>query len=181
MSAYQCHEFFTEALKFTRPHAVDAEHLAGGEWRLFRHLDQRRVVEDHVWRGYSLRRRSLYAICAAWQTACGHNCRQRISASPSASAPRYAVRQAAAAPRRAAPVVRLRSATVRSAGRYSASPAQGESVGGSRSPSARDSAPADTVNRQLIVAHVTDALVVGPAQDLHHVTHPETLIHPVNR
>jgi len=50
MSAYQCHEFFTEALKFTRPHAVDAEHLAGGEWRLFRHLDQRRVVEDHVWR-----------------------------------------------------------------------------------------------------------------------------------
>ena len=41
--------------------------------------------------------------------------------------------------------------------------------------------PADTVNRQLIVAHLSDALVVGPAQDLHHVTHSEALIDPVNR
>ena len=40
--------------------------------------------------------------------------------------------------------------------------------------------PADAVYRELIVAHLTDALIVGATQDFHHVTHPEALVDPIN-
>ena len=39
---------------------------------------------------------------------------------------------------------------------------------------------ANTVDRQLVVAHVADTLVVGTAQHFHHVAHPEALVHAVN-
>ncbi len=39
-----------ETLELACPHAVDAEHFAGGQRRLFGHLDKRRVVKDHIWR-----------------------------------------------------------------------------------------------------------------------------------
>ncbi|MNB99358.1 hypothetical protein D3C75_466370 [compost metagenome] len=35
---------------------------------------------------------------------------------------------------------------------------------------------ANTVHRQLIVAHLADTLVIRPAQHFHHVTHPKALI-----
>ena len=41
---------FTKALQLARAHAVDAQHFAGAERHLLGHLDQRRVVEDHIWR-----------------------------------------------------------------------------------------------------------------------------------
>ena len=39
---------------------------------------------------------------------------------------------------------------------------------------------ANAVDRQLVVAHIADTLVIGAAQHLHHVAHPEALIHTVN-